>query len=67
MQLFKGINVVSITVSDLERAKSFYSDVLGLGAPLIRQYESRRLDCPSGLGRWPHCWHLGTCVETRSY
>lgn len=34
MQLFKGINVVSISVSDLARAKSFYSDLLGLGAPL---------------------------------
>ncbi len=33
MHPFKGINVVSITVSDLAKAKAFYSDVLGLGAP----------------------------------
>lgn len=34
MHLFKGINVVSLTVSDLARAKVFYSEVLGLGAPV---------------------------------
>jgi predicted enzyme related to lactoylglutathione lyase len=33
MQLLKGINVVSLTVSDLAKAKLFYSDVLGFGAP----------------------------------
>jgi predicted enzyme related to lactoylglutathione lyase len=33
MQLFKGINVVSISVTDLDRAREFYSNVLGLGAP----------------------------------
>jgi catechol 2,3-dioxygenase-like lactoylglutathione lyase family enzyme len=34
MQLIKGINVVSITVSDLTRANAFYSDQLGLSARL---------------------------------
>lgn len=32
--MFKGINVVSITVPDLDAARSFYGDKLGLGAPL---------------------------------
>lgn len=34
MPLFQGINVVSIAVPDLDRARVFYSDVLGLGTPL---------------------------------
>lgn len=34
MELFNGINVVSLTVSNLARAKTFYSDILGLGAPV---------------------------------
>jgi predicted enzyme related to lactoylglutathione lyase len=34
MQLFKGINVVSISVTDLELAREFYGNVLGLGTPL---------------------------------
>lgn len=34
MSLFRGINVVSIAVPDLERARAFYRDVLGLGAPV---------------------------------
>jgi predicted enzyme related to lactoylglutathione lyase len=32
--LFNGINVVSISVTDLNRARHFYGEVLGLGAPL---------------------------------
>ena len=34
VNLFKGINVVSISVTDLERACEFYRDVLGLGEPI---------------------------------
>ena len=34
MQLFKGINVVSISVTDLDLAREFYGKVLGLGIPL---------------------------------
>jgi predicted enzyme related to lactoylglutathione lyase len=34
MTLFKGINVVSISVTDLDKAREFYRDVLGLGEPL---------------------------------
>jgi predicted enzyme related to lactoylglutathione lyase len=33
--LFKGINVVSITVPDLDAARVFYRDKLGLGEPLF--------------------------------
>jgi predicted enzyme related to lactoylglutathione lyase len=33
MQLLNGINVVSLTVRDMAKAKVFYSDVLGFGAP----------------------------------
>lgn len=32
-KLFQGINVVSISVADLEAARTFYGDVLGLGPP----------------------------------
>ena len=32
--LFRGVNVVSLAVPDLEAARDFYGRVLGLGAPL---------------------------------
>lgn len=32
--MFKGINVVSIVVPDLDEARHFYRDVLGLGEPI---------------------------------
>ena len=31
--MFKGINVVSLTVPDLEAGRHFYGEVLGLGTP----------------------------------
>jgi predicted enzyme related to lactoylglutathione lyase len=34
MPLFSGINVVSVSVTDLDRAREFYRDTLGLGEPL---------------------------------
>jgi predicted enzyme related to lactoylglutathione lyase len=34
MQLFNGINVVSISVPDLDKGRLFYRDVLGLGTPV---------------------------------
>jgi predicted enzyme related to lactoylglutathione lyase len=34
MKLFNGINVVSISVPDLDAGRTFYRDVLGLGAPV---------------------------------
>jgi predicted enzyme related to lactoylglutathione lyase len=33
-QLFKGINVVSISVSDLGQGRAFYRDILALGEPI---------------------------------
>jgi predicted enzyme related to lactoylglutathione lyase len=33
MQLLQGINVVSISVTDLDQAREFYGTVLGLGTP----------------------------------
>ncbi len=35
MNFFKGINVVSVTVTDLAQAREFYGTVLGLGAPVF--------------------------------
>lgn len=32
--MFRGINVVSISVSDLDEARRFYRDLLGLGDPI---------------------------------
>lgn len=32
--MFRGVNVVSISVPDLAAARTFYSKVLGLGAPV---------------------------------
>ncbi|WP_172121894.1 MULTISPECIES: VOC family protein [unclassified Devosia] len=32
--MFKGINVVSITVPDLDLARDFYRDIFGLGEPV---------------------------------
>ena len=34
MTLFRGINVVSIAVPDLARARDFYGNTLGLGTPV---------------------------------
>jgi predicted enzyme related to lactoylglutathione lyase len=34
MSIFRGVNVISIVVPDLERAKAFYRDVLELGDPV---------------------------------
>lgn len=32
--IFRGVNVVSIAVPDLQEAKAFYKDILGLGEPV---------------------------------
>jgi len=48
MTFFKGINVVSITVSDLATAKAFYSEVLGLGAPAYDMPEIGWLEWRTG-------------------
>ncbi|MCQ4631853.1 VOC family protein [Shinella lacus] len=33
MTIFQGINVVSVSVTDLDAARNFYRDTLGLGEP----------------------------------
>ena len=48
MQLFKGINVVSISVTDLNIAREFYSNVLGLGTPEFDLPEMGWIEFKSG-------------------
>lgn len=48
MQLIKGINVVSISVTDLNLARDFYGDVLGLGSPLYDMPEADWIEFSSG-------------------
>ena len=48
MDLFKGINVVSISVSDLDQARQFYRDVLGLGEPLYDLPDAGWIEFSSG-------------------
>lgn len=48
MQLFRGINVVSISVPDLDRARDFYRDVLGLGTPLYDLPEAGWMEFSTG-------------------
>ncbi len=46
--MFKGINVVSISVTDLDRARRFYGETLGLGAPLYDLPEAGWIEFGSG-------------------
>lgn len=48
MQLFQGINVVSVAVPDLAQAKAFYADVLGLGTPLYDLLEAGWIEFATG-------------------
>jgi predicted enzyme related to lactoylglutathione lyase len=48
MKLFKGINVVSISVPDLDQARTFYRDVLGLGEPLYDLPDAGWIEFGSG-------------------
>lgn len=48
MALFKGINVVSIPVTDLEAAKAFYRDTLELGAPVYDLPEAGWIEFSTG-------------------
>ena len=48
MQLFSGINVVSISVTDLDRAREFYRDTLGLGPPLYDLPEAGWIEFSTG-------------------
>ncbi len=48
MEPFKGINVVSISVTDLDVAREFYRDVLALGAPAYDLPEANWIEFSSG-------------------
>jgi predicted enzyme related to lactoylglutathione lyase len=48
MELFQGINVVSISVPDLQRARDFYRDTLGLGEPVYDLPEAGWIEFKSG-------------------
>lgn len=48
MALFKGINVVSIAVPDLERGRAFYRDVLELGSPVYDLPEAGWIEFETG-------------------
>jgi predicted enzyme related to lactoylglutathione lyase len=46
--LFKGINVVSVSVTDLDVARAFYRDTLGLGEPLYDLPEAGWIEFSTG-------------------
>ncbi len=46
--LFKGINVVSVSVTDLDRAREFYRDTLGLGEPVYDLAEAGWIEFSTG-------------------
>ena len=48
MALFQGINVVSISVTDLALAREFYGHVLGLGTPAFDLPEAGWIEFTTG-------------------
>jgi predicted enzyme related to lactoylglutathione lyase len=48
MRLFNGINVVSISVPNLDEGRTFYRDVLGLGAPVYDLPEAGWIEFEAG-------------------
>ena len=46
--MFRGINVVSIPVPDLDRARLFYGETLGLGTPLYDLPEAGWIEFATG-------------------
>jgi catechol 2,3-dioxygenase-like lactoylglutathione lyase family enzyme len=46
--MFKGINVVSIPVPDLDEARRFYRDTLGLGEPIYDLPDAGWIEFGSG-------------------
>ncbi|WP_245269694.1 putative enzyme related to lactoylglutathione lyase [Ensifer sp. WSM1721] len=46
--LFRGINVVSISVTDLDRAREFYGNVLGFGQPVYDLPDAGWIEFSSG-------------------
>jgi predicted enzyme related to lactoylglutathione lyase len=51
VSLFNGINVVSISVTDLDAARRFYGTVLGLGEPVYDLPDAGWIEFASGA---PH-------------
>jgi predicted enzyme related to lactoylglutathione lyase len=45
---FQGINVVSISVTDLDQAREFYRDTLGMGEPLYDLAEAGWIEFSTG-------------------
>ena len=50
MSFFRGINVVSISVPDLERGRTFYGDVLALGPPVYDLPDAGWIEFATGGG-----------------
>ena len=50
MSLFRGINVVSISVPDLDAGRVFYRDTLGLGAPIYDLPDAGWIEFATGGG-----------------
>ena len=48
MKIFEGINVVSITVTNLDEALRFYRDILGLGEPIYDLPDAGWIEFGSG-------------------
>lgn len=46
--MFRGINVVSITVSDLDEARRFYGETLGLGPPVYDLHKAGWIEFSTG-------------------
>jgi predicted enzyme related to lactoylglutathione lyase len=47
-QIFQGINVVSISVTDLDAARKFYGNKLGLGQPVYHLPEAGWIEFQTG-------------------
>ena len=69
--MFKGINVVSVSVTDLDNARSFYGETLALGPPLYDLPQAGWIEFSTGsdagnlsLVLAPHGWKpaFGTTV-----
>ena len=48
MTIFRGINVVSLSVTDLEASRGFYRDVLGFGEPVYDLPEAGWIEFATG-------------------
>jgi predicted enzyme related to lactoylglutathione lyase len=46
--MFKGVNVISISVPDLDEARRFYGEILGLGAPVYDLPEAGWIEFGTG-------------------